>query len=106
MPIGLIKLRSFRPFPDRELRECLSNIKAIAILEKDVSIGAGGIIYVELSHCFNKRNGNPLLIDYILGLGGRDVTFEDIKDIALTLFKERDVDFITNPIRWYQVRGL
>jgi pyruvate ferredoxin oxidoreductase alpha subunit len=106
MPIGLIKLRSFRPFPDRELRECLTNIKAIAILEKDVSIGAGGIIYVELSHCFNKRNGNPLLIDYILGLGGRDVTFEDIKDIALTLFKERDVDFITNPIRWYQVRGL
>ena len=106
IPIGLIKLRSFRPFPDREFRECLSNIKAIAILEKDVSLGAGGIIYFELSHCFNKRNGNPLLIDYILGLGGRDVTFEDIKDIALTLFKERDVDFITNPIRWYQVRGL
>jgi pyruvate ferredoxin oxidoreductase alpha subunit len=106
IPIGLIKLRAFRPFPDRELRECLSNMKAIAILEKDVSVGAGGIIYLELSHCFNKRNENPILIDYLLGLGGRDVTFEDIKDIALTLFKERDADFIDNPIRWYQLRGL
>jgi len=106
IPIGLVKLRAFRPFPDQELRECLSSMKAIAILEKDISVGAGGIIYFELCHCFNRRNDNPLLIDYILGLGGRDVTFEHVKDIALRLFEERDMDVVKDPIRWYQVRGL
>ncbi len=106
MPIGLVKLRSFRPFPERELNECLSGMKAVAVLERDVSIGSGGIIYLELSHSFNNRHAKPLLIDYILGLGGRDVTFNDIKNIATAVFEERHSDVITNPIRWYQVRGL
>ncbi len=106
IPIGLVKLRSFRPFPDGELRECLSNLKAIAVLEKDVSVGGGGIVYLELSHCFNRKEQNPLLINYIMGLGGRDVTFDDVKRIALNLFEERDLEIVNNPIRWYQVRGL
>lgn len=106
IPIGLVKLRSFRPFPDQELRECLSTMKAIAVLEKDISIGGGGVVYLELSHCFNRRDHNPLLINYILGLGGRDVTFEDVKSIALNLYEERHLDIINNPVRWYQVRGL
>ena len=106
MPIGLVKLRAFRPFPDQELRECLSKMKAVAVLEKDASIGAGGVVYLELSHCFNNTGERPLLIDYILGLGGRDVTFDDVKNIASTLFEERDGGFVSNPIRWYQVRGL
>ncbi|MBW2000313.1 MAG: pyruvate ferredoxin oxidoreductase, partial [Deltaproteobacteria bacterium] len=106
IPVGLVKLRAVRPFPDRELRECLGSVKAVAILERDVSLGAGGIIYTELSRSISAQNGPPLLIDYIIGLGGRDVTFEHIKDIALTTFDERNVDSINNPIRWYQVRGL
>lgn len=106
IPIGLVKLRSFRPFPDQELRECLSHMKAIAVLEKDISVGGGGVVYLELSHCFNRRDHNPLLINYILGLGGRDVTFEDVKSIALNLYEEQHLDIINNPVRWYQVRGL
>ncbi|MFH1351892.1 MAG: transketolase C-terminal domain-containing protein [Pseudomonadota bacterium] len=106
IPVGLVKLRSFRPFPDKELKECLSKLKAIAVLEKDVSVGAGGIVYFELCHCFNERNNNPLLIDYILGLGGRDVVPADIREIAMNLYEERNVEKINNPIRWYQLRGL
>jgi len=106
MPIGLVKLRAFRPFPDEELKESLSNLKAVAVLERDVSIGAGGIVYLELAHCLGKKHDSPLLTNYIMGLGGRDVTFEEIKDTALNLFEERDAEVMTNPIRWYQVRGL
>jgi pyruvate ferredoxin oxidoreductase alpha subunit len=106
IPIGLVKLRAFRPFPARELRESLSNLKAVAVLERDVSIGAGGTVYLELAHCLSKRHDSPLLTNYIMGLGGRDVTFEEIKDIALSLFEERDAEAVANPVRWYQVRGL
>lgn len=107
IPIGLVKLRSVRPFPDRELVECLSDVKAVAVLEKDVSIGAGGVVYTELSRSVNSGgNDGPILIDYILGLGGRDVTPDDIEGIGLELFHERNATTITNPIRWYKVRGL
>jgi pyruvate ferredoxin oxidoreductase alpha subunit len=105
IPIGLVKLRSVRPFPDQELRELLSNVRVVGVLERDVSVGAGGIIYTELSRCMNGRS-NPSIINYILGLGGRDVTFDDIKNIALSVFEERRDKTITNPIRWFQVRGL
>ncbi|OEU45174.1 MAG: hypothetical protein BBJ60_03155 [Desulfobacterales bacterium S7086C20] len=103
--IGLVKLRMVRPFPDQELSELLSDTKVVVVLERDVSIGAGGIVYTELCRSLNGRNG-PHLINYILGLGGRDVTFEDIKDIALLSCSERHTTTIDNPIRWYQVRGL
>jgi len=106
IPVGLVKLRSVRPFPDGELKEYLSPMKAIAILERDISPGGGGIIYTELLRSLNALNSSQRVIDYIIGLGGRDVTFEDIKNIALTTFEERNVDSINNPIRWYQVRGL
>ncbi len=106
IPIGLIKLRAVRPFPDAQLREYLSNVKVVAVLERDSSIGAGGIIYTEVSRSLIGRESAPHLINYILGIGGRDVTFEDIKSIGSALFLERDAHTIDNPIRWYQVRGL
>ncbi len=107
IPIGLIKLRAVRPFPDRELKKYLSDIKAVAVLERDVSIGAGGIIYTELARILNGDRGpRPLLTNYILGLGGRDVTIEDIRKIGLNLYENRDSDVVPNPVRWSQVRGL
>ena len=71
------------------VRKTLSNMKAVAVLERDSSIGAGGIIYTELARSLFGNNGVPHLINYILGLGGRDVTFGDIKNIGLALFQER-----------------
>ncbi len=107
IPIGLIKLRSVRPFPDQELKKYLSQMKAVAVLERDVSVGAGGIIHTEISRCLSdNRDTKPLLVDYILGLGGRDVTFEDMKAIGLDHFEKRDSKNVPDPIRWHQVRGL
>ncbi len=80
---------------------------AVAVLERDVSIGAGGIIYTELTRILNgDKDPKPLLIDYILGLGGRDVTIEDIREIGLNLYENKDSDSISDPIRWHHVRGL
>ncbi len=107
IPIGLIKLRAVRPFPDELLRSCLGGLKSVAVLERDASIGAGGIIYTELCRSLMPlASGRPGLINYILGLGGRDVTEEEVEAIAQTLYEERDMAPAGNPIRWYQVRGL
>ncbi|UCD79940.1 MAG: pyruvate ferredoxin oxidoreductase [Desulfobacterales bacterium] len=107
IPIGLIKLRAVRPFPDRDLKKYLCDMKAVAVLERDVSIGAAGIIYTELARILNgDRKPRPLIIDYILGLGGRDVTIEDIREIGLNLYENRDSNSVSNPVRWSQVRGL
>ena len=106
LKIGLIKLRTFRPFPAHELREALKRVKCVAVLERDVSIGAGGIFFLELSQCLYGFKEHPLLMNYILGLGGRDITFDDVRKIAEEVYQEREKETVDHPIRWYKVRGL
>jgi len=107
LPIGLVKLRSVRPFPDELLRQTLGSLKAVAILERDVSLGAGGIVHTELTRClYDQGEEVPALVGYISGLGGRDITYEEVELIAMALFEESRDSMRQNPIRWNQVRGL
>jgi pyruvate/2-oxoacid:ferredoxin oxidoreductase alpha subunit len=106
LKIGLVKLRTFRPFPARELREALKKVKCVAVLERDVSVGAGGILFLELSQCLYGFKEHPLLVNYILGLGGRDITSDDVRKIAEEVYQEREKETVDHPIRWYKVRGL
>lgn len=72
---GLLKLRVFRPFPYRELVEALSHLKAVTVLDKADSIGSqGGPLFLELRSAFYEAKNKPLMLNYIYGLGGRDVT--------------------------------
>ena len=106
LPIGLVKLRVVRPFPDRALKECLARVRLAAVLERDVSVGGAGIVYTELCRSLSNVSGAPKLVNYVLGLGGRDVTVDHVREIARTVFDERDAAEISRPVRWPQVRGL
>lgn len=77
--VGLIKVRSFRPFPQDELAAALSNVKAAAVMDKAESFSSsGGPLFAETrSACYDLKN-KPFMINYIYGLGGRDVKVEDI----------------------------
>ncbi|MCL2226805.1 MAG: pyruvate ferredoxin oxidoreductase [Oscillospiraceae bacterium] len=78
--VGIIKLRVFRPFPMEELAEALSHVKAVAVMDKADSFSAiGGPVFTDVrSACYDLEK-RPHLINYIYGLGGRDVRLEDIR---------------------------
>ncbi|OQX18047.1 MAG: pyruvate ferredoxin oxidoreductase [Candidatus Altiarchaeales archaeon A3] len=76
--VGLIRVISFRPFPSEELKQVLKDVKGIAVIEKDVSIGIGGALWSEVRGFVN----NPdKVYSCIAGLGGRDIKKEDIENI-------------------------
>lgn len=77
--VGLIKLRSFRPFPGEELAAALANVKAVAVMDKADSFSAsGGPLFAEVrGACYDMPNG-PVMINYVYGLGGRDVRTDNI----------------------------
>ena len=79
--VGLLKLITYRPFPRQAIKEALKGVKKVAVLEKAVSPGADGPIYCELSSLFYDDTDKPELRDFIIGIGGRDVTFDRIKKI-------------------------
>jgi pyruvate ferredoxin oxidoreductase alpha subunit len=87
--VGLLKIRMFRPFPYREVREILSGAKAVAVLDRSHSFGAmGGPVMLETLAALYGKSTVPVK-NYIYGLGGRDITeshiesaFEEIKKLA------------------------
>ncbi len=85
--VGLIKIRAFRPFPTEELAKALKNVKAFAAMDKDDSFnGHSGPIYAETCAALYAQNVSaPKGINYIYGLGGRDVRVESIKKVFAEL---------------------
>ena len=81
--IGLVKVKMFRPFPTEEIREALSRAKRVAVLDRNISPGRGGIFAEEIRAALYDvpPDDRPTLFGYILGLGGRDVTPVTIDEI-------------------------
>jgi pyruvate/2-oxoacid:ferredoxin oxidoreductase alpha subunit len=82
--IGLLKVRMFRPFPTELVRNILLNKPKIAVIDRNISFGATGIFFQELKAALYGQNGGkePAIFGFIIGLGGRDVTLQDIGEIV------------------------
>ncbi len=79
---GLLRLRLIRPFPDAELKMLLSNRKAAAVIDQNISPGSGGILYKEVSAALYHESDRPeVLLSFIGGLGGKDISSVEFKHI-------------------------
>lgn len=80
---GLVKIRAFRPFPAEEIAEALKNVTAFAVMDKDDSFNAHcGPLFAEVSAALYAAGiSAPKGVNYIYGLGGRDVRVESIRRV-------------------------
>ena len=79
--IGAAKITVYRPFPIEEIRALAKKTKVLALLEKDISFGIGGAVFTDASRALINEKEKPIVLDFILGLGGRDVTFENLDEV-------------------------
>ena len=87
--VGLVRVRVYRPFPKEALKEAVKDAK-LAVLDKDVSFSVGGALYSDVkSAVTNETYG------FVLGLGGRDITPNNIEEIITkTENPTKDVEWI------------
>lgn len=79
---GLLKIRVFRPFPEEEIAEALKHVKALAVMDKAESFSAvGGPLGTEIKSALYGRADGVKTVNYIYGLGGRDVRADDIEKV-------------------------
>lgn len=103
---GLVKIRVFRPFPREELKEALSGVKAVAAMDKSEGMsGCGGPVFAETRSALYDAAERPLMIDYVYGLGGRDVTIKTFEDIFGELAKIAESGDTGDIYRHIGVRG-
>jgi pyruvate ferredoxin oxidoreductase alpha subunit len=89
---GLLRIRTFRPFPAEEIVKSLAKVKAVAVMERSMSFGGnGGAVCHETRHALYDLPSHPHIVNYIHGLGGRDTSptqirkvFEDLQKIIQT----------------------
>lgn len=74
--VGLLRVIAFRPFPKEDIYNAVKNAERIAVLDKNISFGIGGVLFNEI-----KAKMDVDARGFILGLGGRDVSNEDIRNI-------------------------
>lgn len=83
---GLLKLRVFRPFPADEIVEALKDKKAVAILDRSETFSTqGGPVSSEVCAALYKKGCSVKAVSYIYGLGGRDYTVEDAKNVYYSI---------------------
>ena len=91
--VGLLRIRVYRPFPKEAIINAVGDAK-LAVLDKDISLGSGGALYLDTkSTVSNEVHG------FILGLGGRDVTPSDIVEII-----EKTESTPSDEIKWIGLR--
>ncbi len=97
---GLLKLRVFRPFPAQELTQALKNSKAFIVLDRsDGFASQGGPLFSEIRSAMFDLDKKPLSLNYIYGLGGREITLADIEKIfehGFKIMEKGSVDQLIN----------
>ena len=79
--VGLLKIRLFRPFPVNEVRSVLSGVERVAVVDRNLSPGCGGIFAQEVRAALYPTEKPPAVFSYVAGLGGREITVADFMDI-------------------------
>ena len=103
LPVGLLKIRSFRPFPREEVRSLLRDARAAIVLDKNIVYGSGGALAREVRASLYGLARGPFVYSYIAGLGGRDVTSEDAVRIYKMVEEKVKANLEPLPYEWYGI---
>ena len=102
---GLLKIRLFRPFPGEEIAAALKGCKAIAIMDRAESFnGNGGPLGAEVRGALAVAGYTGKTVNYIYGLGGRDVRVENLEEAFMAMVKVAETGDAGDPYRYLSVR--
>ena len=102
---GLLKPRFFRPFPKERIVKALANLKAVAVMDRSDSFSAsGGPLFNDIKAALYESEKKPPIVNYIFGLGGRDIFPEDIKKVYKDLEEIKKTKKVKSLVNYLGVR--
>ncbi len=95
--VGLVKVRTFRPFPSEDFVEALKTVKAVVVLDRN-TVAA---VYHDLRSALFGQPQSPLVLGRIVGLGGRDVTYYNVMYMAEEALAAVRKGHPDEPLAWH-----
>ncbi|HIE06354.1 MAG TPA: pyruvate ferredoxin oxidoreductase, partial [bacterium (Candidatus Stahlbacteria)] len=103
--VGLIRMRVFRPFPEKYLLDIIQGFDAIGIMDRSDTLSTlGGHLYIETKNILYRASHQPPIKNYIYGLGGRDISVEEIEEIFNEIIEIAETGKVKEPIVYKGVR--
>jgi 2-oxoisovalerate ferredoxin oxidoreductase alpha subunit len=102
--VGLARLRVFRPFPVKEIRELAKTAKFIGVLDRSYSFGYGGAFFAETGGALYNVPDKPVIKNYVVGIGGRDVTPATVSGILDNAISLKDKGELDQEIQWIELK--
>ena len=102
--VGLAKITVLRPFPTKELVESVGHAKVLAVVDRNISFGFGGRVYSEVAGKFVNRATKPLITNYIVGLGGRDITIKDFEEMVTDCENVMSTGKVEKQTKWINIK--
>ncbi len=87
--VGAIKLRVYRPFPWDKISAALEGKKTVAVMDRHISLGSTGPMFAEVCSTVIDQDNPPDVVNFVYGLGGRDVPVSDLKEVYMSMIEER-----------------
>jgi len=104
--VGVIRPRVYRPFPKDQLLKALAKVKAVAILDRaETMSGQGGHLFNEVRAILYDAKPHPLIKNYVYGLGGRDISIEELETIYNEMFAIQKAGKVDKELVYFGVRG-
>ncbi|MBN2334649.1 pyruvate ferredoxin oxidoreductase [Candidatus Bathyarchaeota archaeon] len=99
-PVGLVKLKAFRPFPSEEFARIGESVKAIGVLDRNISLGEGGVAFNSIRSAVYGLDARPAVHGYHVGLAGNEVRVRDITRIAERTLKAARGEKVEPLVTW------
>ncbi|MDA3864284.1 MAG: pyruvate ferredoxin oxidoreductase [Deltaproteobacteria bacterium] len=89
--VGLVRPRLWRPFPDEEFIEAVSNIPVLGVADRAYTFGAAHHpVASEVKSVLFNEEKRPKVLEFVLGIGGRDVKVEEFEEMFMKMIKVKD----------------
>jgi len=87
--VGLARIRCFRPFPTEEFRALGKKVNTIGVMDRCYTFGDGGPFFTEVKSALYQLKDRPTVKNFVVGVGGRDITMKTVEKLYDNLFKIR-----------------
>jgi pyruvate ferredoxin oxidoreductase alpha subunit len=98
--VGLLKLRSFIPFPVNDFQEWGKKLDGIAVVDRSICPGKGGPAFIKLRDSMYDLEDKPKTLQFHAGLGGKEVRKHDFEMIGDKILKVAKGGTVENLVEW------
>jgi pyruvate ferredoxin oxidoreductase alpha subunit len=99
-PVGLIKLKSFIPFPQIDFTAWAKKIKSFGVVDRSVCPGKGGPVYEKIKATIYEHDDRPNILQFHAGLGGKEVTVNDLIKVGEKTLEATNKKMVKPSMEW------